>query len=118
MCVFCVNRTDDLVKRLISLELASHVSSHVPLDGPVVFYFLAFQYCLMVVIDNDMPLSESVHRQFNTICSCLQSEKLKLKKEQLVAKVQRDENDRSSVEVQGESLFFNVAHSVFTQMQR
>ncbi|TNN89108.1 28S ribosomal protein S15, mitochondrial [Liparis tanakae] len=43
--------TDDLVKRLLSLELASH------------------------------------------------SEKLKLKKEQLVAKVQRNENDRSSVEV-------------------
>ncbi|XP_072249953.1 small ribosomal subunit protein uS15m [Leuresthes tenuis] len=44
--------TDDLVKRLLSLELASH------------------------------------------------SEKLQLKKEQLIAKVQRDENDRSSVEVQ------------------
>ncbi|KAM6995019.1 small ribosomal subunit protein uS15m [Tautogolabrus adspersus] len=43
--------TDDLVKRLLSLELASH------------------------------------------------SEKLKLKKEQLIAKVQRDENDRNSVEV-------------------
>uniref|UniRef100_A0A3Q3EWI8 Small ribosomal subunit protein uS15m n=1 Tax=Labrus bergylta TaxID=56723 RepID=A0A3Q3EWI8_9LABR len=43
--------TDDLVKRLLSLELASH------------------------------------------------SEKLKIKKEQLIAKVQRDENDRSSVEV-------------------
>ncbi|XP_034410296.1 28S ribosomal protein S15, mitochondrial [Cyclopterus lumpus] len=43
--------TDDVVKRLLSLELASH------------------------------------------------SEKLKLKKEQLVVKVQRDENDRSSVEV-------------------
>lgn len=43
--------TDDVVKRLLSLELASH------------------------------------------------SEKLQLKKEQLVAKVQRDENDRSSVEV-------------------
>ncbi|XP_026229256.1 28S ribosomal protein S15, mitochondrial [Anabas testudineus] len=44
--------TDDLVKRLLSLELASH------------------------------------------------SEKLQLKKEQLIAKVQRDENDRSSTEVQ------------------
>ncbi|XP_067367432.1 small ribosomal subunit protein uS15m isoform X1 [Channa argus] len=44
--------TDDLVKRLLSLELASH------------------------------------------------SEKLQLKKEQLIAKVQRDENDRTSVEVQ------------------
>uniref|UniRef100_UPI0037E7174D small ribosomal subunit protein uS15m n=1 Tax=Semicossyphus pulcher TaxID=241346 RepID=UPI0037E7174D len=44
--------TDDVVKRLLSLELASH------------------------------------------------SEKLQLKKEQLIAKVQRDENDRSSVEVQ------------------
>lgn len=44
--------SDDLVKRLLSLELASH------------------------------------------------SEKLQLKKEQLIAKVQRDENDRSSVEVQ------------------
>ncbi|KAI3361226.1 hypothetical protein L3Q82_013423 [Scortum barcoo] len=44
--------TDDIVKRLLSLELASH------------------------------------------------SEKLQLKKEQLIAKVQRDENDRSSVEVQ------------------
>ncbi|XP_044064400.1 28S ribosomal protein S15, mitochondrial [Siniperca chuatsi] len=44
--------TDDLVKRLLSLELASH------------------------------------------------SEKLQLKTEQLIAKVQRDENDRSSVEVQ------------------
>ncbi|XP_031709107.1 small ribosomal subunit protein uS15m [Anarrhichthys ocellatus] len=43
--------TDDVVRRLLSLELASH------------------------------------------------SEKLQLKKEQLVAKVQRDENDRSSVEV-------------------
>lgn len=43
--------TDDLVKRLLSLELACH------------------------------------------------SEKLQLKKEQLIAKVQRDENDRSSVEV-------------------
>lgn len=43
--------TDDIVKRLISLELASH------------------------------------------------SEKLQLKKEQLIAKVQRDEHDRSSVEV-------------------
>ncbi|XP_068592436.1 small ribosomal subunit protein uS15m [Cebidichthys violaceus] len=43
--------TDDVVKRLLSLELASH------------------------------------------------SEKLQLKKEQLVAKVQRDKNDRSSVEV-------------------
>lgn len=43
--------TDDLVKRLLSLELASH------------------------------------------------TEKLRLKKEQLIAKVQRDENDRSSVEV-------------------
>lgn len=43
--------TDDLVKRLLSLELASH------------------------------------------------SEKLQLKKEQLIAKVQKDENDRSSVEV-------------------
>ncbi|KAM9352968.1 small ribosomal subunit protein uS15m [Symphorus nematophorus] len=43
--------TDDLVKRLLSLELASH------------------------------------------------SEKLQLKKEQLIAKVQQDENDRSSVEV-------------------
>ncbi|XP_059194546.1 small ribosomal subunit protein uS15m [Centropristis striata] len=43
--------TDDLVKRLLSLELASH------------------------------------------------SDKLKLKKEQLIAKVQRDKNDRSSVEV-------------------
>ncbi|XP_054903383.1 28S ribosomal protein S15, mitochondrial [Poeciliopsis prolifica] len=44
--------TDDLVKRLLSLELASH------------------------------------------------KEKLQLKKEQLIAKVQRDENDRNSVEVQ------------------
>ncbi|XP_026173494.1 small ribosomal subunit protein uS15m [Mastacembelus armatus] len=44
--------TNDLVKRLLSLELASH------------------------------------------------SEKLQLKKEQLIAKVQRDENDRSSLEVQ------------------
>ncbi|KAM9805781.1 small ribosomal subunit protein uS15m [Syngnathus typhle] len=44
--------TDDVVKRLLSLELASH------------------------------------------------SEKLALKKEQLIAKVQRDESDRSSVEVQ------------------
>ncbi|XP_028984960.1 28S ribosomal protein S15, mitochondrial [Betta splendens] len=44
--------TDDLVKRLLSLELASH------------------------------------------------SEKLQLKREQLIAKVQRDENDRSSTEVQ------------------
>ncbi|XP_070768343.1 small ribosomal subunit protein uS15m [Enoplosus armatus] len=44
--------TDDLVKRLLSLELASH------------------------------------------------SEKLQLKKDQLIAKVQRDENDRSSAEVQ------------------
>ncbi|XP_030248354.1 small ribosomal subunit protein uS15m [Sparus aurata] len=44
--------TDDVVKRLLSLELASH------------------------------------------------SEKLRLKKEQLIAKVQRDENDHSSVEVQ------------------
>ncbi|XP_023819956.1 28S ribosomal protein S15, mitochondrial [Oryzias latipes] len=44
--------TDDIVKRLLSLELASH------------------------------------------------SEKLQLKKEQLIAKVQRDETDRSSVEVQ------------------
>ncbi|KAK5861931.1 hypothetical protein PBY51_017368 [Eleginops maclovinus] len=43
--------TDDVIKRLLSLELASH------------------------------------------------SEKLQLKKEQLIAKVQRDENDRSSVEV-------------------
>lgn len=43
--------TDDIVKRLLSLELASH------------------------------------------------SEKLQLKKEQLIAKVQKDENDRSSVEV-------------------
>ncbi|KAM3614088.1 uncharacterized protein V6R79_009958 [Siganus canaliculatus] len=47
-----VQTTDDVVKRLLSLELASH------------------------------------------------SEKLHLKKEQLVAKVQRDESDRSSVEVQ------------------
>uniref|UniRef100_A0A3Q3VJ18 Small ribosomal subunit protein uS15m n=1 Tax=Mola mola TaxID=94237 RepID=A0A3Q3VJ18_MOLML len=44
--------TDDIVKRLLSLELASH------------------------------------------------SDKLRLKKAQLIAKVQRDENDRSSVEVQ------------------
>ncbi|XP_071324945.1 small ribosomal subunit protein uS15m [Trachinotus anak] len=44
--------TDDIVRKLLSLELASH------------------------------------------------SDKLQLKKEQLVAKVQRDENDRSSVEVQ------------------
>lgn len=44
--------TDDLIRRLLSLELASH------------------------------------------------SEKLQLKKEQLIAKVQRDENDRNSVEVQ------------------
>ncbi|MEQ2237135.1 28S ribosomal protein S15, mitochondrial [Ilyodon furcidens] len=47
-----VQSTDDLVKRLLSLELASH------------------------------------------------REKLQLKKEQLIAKVQRDENDRNSVEVQ------------------
>uniref|UniRef100_A0A8D2ZRA7 Small ribosomal subunit protein uS15m n=1 Tax=Scophthalmus maximus TaxID=52904 RepID=A0A8D2ZRA7_SCOMX len=46
-----VQTTDDIVKRLVSLELACH------------------------------------------------SDKLQLKKEQLIAKVQRDENDRSSVEV-------------------
>ncbi|XP_010765388.1 28S ribosomal protein S15, mitochondrial-like [Notothenia coriiceps] len=48
--------TDDLVKRLLSLEMACH------------------------------------------------SDKLQLKKEQLIAKVQRDENDYTSVEVRGEFL--------------
>ena len=36
--VFTVNRTDDLVKKLLSLELASHVSSHVPTDWLIMSY--------------------------------------------------------------------------------
>ncbi|XP_034468134.1 28S ribosomal protein S15, mitochondrial isoform X1 [Hippoglossus hippoglossus] len=58
-----VQTTDDVVKRLLSLELACH------------------------------------------------SDKLQLKKEQLIAKVQRDESDRSSVEVKGELLCFSVAQT-------
>lgn len=42
--VFSVNRTDDIVKRLLSLELASHVSSRVPLDRLVMFRS-AFLFC-------------------------------------------------------------------------
>lgn len=49
---------------------------------------------------------------------CLQSEKLQLKTEQLIAKVQRDENDRNSVEVQGGLLFSNAVHSVLLVLQR
>ena len=52
--------------------------------------------------------SEVINRQLNTLCACPQSEKLQLKKEQLIAKVQRDENDRSSVEVKGKLLFLSV----------
>lgn len=36
---------------------------------------------------------------------CPQSEKLRMKEEELVAKVRRDENDRTSTEVKGKFLF-------------
>lgn len=44
---------------------------------------------------------------------CPQKEKLQLKKEQLIAKVQRDEDDHSSVEVKGEFLFFSAGVRCF-----
>lgn len=55
-----------------------------------------------------------MYRKLNVLLSCLQSEKLRLKKEQLVAKVQRDENDRNSVEVNGELICFGVVHIVLS----
>ncbi|KAI4897444.1 hypothetical protein NFI96_022314 [Prochilodus magdalenae] len=60
---------DDVVKKLLSLELASHLTS-------TIIY--------------------------------AQSEKLRLKKEQLIAKVQRDEHDRSSTEVKVAILTANI----------
>lgn len=47
----------------------------------------------------------------NILLNFSQSEKLQLKKEQLIAKVQQDENDRSSTEVQGLLLPFSLKHS-------
>lgn len=64
-----------------------------------------------------VSIAEVINRQLNTLCACPQSEKLQLKKEQLIAKVQRDENDRSSVEVKGELLFFSLA-VFFTKIQK
>lgn len=47
------------------------------------------------------PKLSSIQCSWGRWISCLQREKLQLKTEQLISKVQRDENDRSSMEVRG-----------------
>ncbi|XP_059364619.1 small ribosomal subunit protein uS15m-like [Carassius carassius] len=58
-----------------------------------------------------VPLAQSVDdvvKKLLTLELSDHSEKLCLKEEQLIAKVQRDENDRSSTEVKGKFSFFKV----------